>query len=399
IILVWMMTLVLALIPSIYAESNHGTIQVLVYENEEAPIVTTEFSDELGSLLSITSSDLVGITESEFGAFIFDNQMFTTPTKEFVADYMDSNGYLLDIRYDEELYLEFAGVEPTKPGLDFVEFIEITENNQIKVFEATYAVSNPNVTIKIEDIEYIFSYNELITVTTDLADFTHWEDELGQIVSFEQTFKMTALEDMELTPKTDGNITPHLYLRDVTGIRENAESFLARLTLPSGYELIEWGFLGSNTAEDGQHLPKIGDAQVTKMTLSKIHSVSKEFLLSLSSDFAYIRAYMVVKNGESLETIYSDVRNKIEVVFTFDMKWDGMANNDMNGVYVVGTFNNWNTNFKMENNGSIYNINIDFIFIGTQYYAGYKFRHITPVEWNDPEWYGGTWSSPEELWD
>src|SRR5690606_36774111 len=164
-ILVWMMTLVLALIPSIYAESNHATIQILVYENEEAPIVTTEFSDELGSLLSITGSDLVGITGSEFGAFIFDNQMFTTPTKEFVvsestkvhvvmkkskefvAVYMYSNGYFLDIRYHKECYLEFTGVEPTKPGLDFVEFIEITENNQIKVFEATYAVSNPNVTI------------------------------------------------------------------------------------------------------------------------------------------------------------------------------------------------------------------------------------------------------------
>src|SRR5690606_20828649 len=84
--------------------------------------------------------------------------------------------------------------------------------------------------------------------------------------------------------------------------------------------------------------------------------------------------------------------------FQFELGWDGFPIDGTNGVYVVGTFNSFELSDKMNKTGVKYDITVDFISIGNDtYYVGYKFRHITPDGWTDPEWYGDVYRSPEDL--
>ncbi len=42
---------------------------------------------------------------------------------------------------------------------------------------------------------------------------------------------------------------------------------------------------------------------------------------------------------------------------------------------------------------------IQFSWIGGTYHVAFKFRHITPPDWSDQEWFGGEWRSPEDWYN
>src|SRR5690606_25830418 len=142
----------------------------------------------------------------------------------------------------------YAGATLSKPGYTFDSFYtEVITSDQI--FTANYTITPDNTVMVSVDggVAAEYNFNDVVTVSTEIPGFTHWEDEFGFIVSYDADFSFTALNDISITPVTTGTETPNLYLRDVSGISTAGDSFLAKIHLPAGYELVEYGFVGSDS--------------------------------------------------------------------------------------------------------------------------------------------------------
>src|SRR5690606_931810 len=103
----------------------------------------------------------------------------------YAAAYVDTNGYLLDVQYGEELFVPlYGGDVPTKPGYEFDSWSFDAEVTEDIVITAVYALDADDVTVTVDGVPVDYAYNELVTVSSDLLGFTHWEDENGFIVSY-----------------------------------------------------------------------------------------------------------------------------------------------------------------------------------------------------------------------
>jgi len=286
----------------------------------------------------------------------------------------------------------------TKPGYSSATF-DTAVISEDTIFIAQYVKSNESsisVTVNGGTMDLLDpEFNDIVTVTSTTDGFTHWVDEFGFVVSYQETFKMTVLNNITLTAMTDGTQSPNIYLRDVSGIRENQESFYARIDLPAGYDLIEWGFIGSNTNANGQYEPTLTDESVSINPNRSLNPVTNEFLTTISGDgFAYIRAYATVYNSstELYETIYSLVRNSIDVTFRINYGWDHNFADPILGAYVRSELNSWGLTQKMNvdqgPNYTNYYLTIKHQFIGDSFSYQYKYFIYVPGGWNPNEWEG-----------
>src|SRR5690606_13870822 len=113
-------------------------------------------------------------------------------------------------------------------------FDEITES---KIYVLQYKLKDDvdPVTITVNDVPTDYAYNEVVTLTNDSENFSHWEED-GVVVSYNSTYTFTALANRNIT-SVEGTSTsmPLVTLQNVSGIREGYKSFLGQVYLPVGY--------------------------------------------------------------------------------------------------------------------------------------------------------------------
>lgn len=414
------------MMPNAYAAEDDVDISLNVVtkdNNGDAVIALTQFSVTYGNTMQISTAGL-NLEAGESAILVYNGEFVPLNTdfvmsqslnlsiivketvesvEDYVAVFVDTNGEVVDVQYNPSEAPTYNGVPLSKPGYGFDGFNTVSITSD-QIFTANYSLTPDNTVMVTVDgaTAVVYNYNDVVTVSTELPGFTHWEDEFGFVVSYDRSFSFTALNDISITPVTTGTEGPNIYLRDVSGISTLGDSFLARLHLPDGYQLIEYGFLGSNSNLEGQYEPVIGGTGVSKFTSKSMNNDTNEFLVTIPGEgFAYTRTFAVIKNTTTnqIETIYSFVRNSIDVTFRINYGWEHNFTGPILGAYVRSDFNNWGLTQKMDvdqdSNYTNYYLTINHRFIGTSLNYYYKYFIYVPSDWSSND----GWEGPEMVND
>ncbi|MCK7484322.1 MAG: hypothetical protein MZU97_01265 [Bacillus subtilis] len=185
------------------------------------------------------------------------------------------------------------------------------------IVRATYSKTNPDTyTVHViggtvDGTE--FSFNQVATLTANPAPqgqfFHHWKVD-GVIVSYQSTVSFTVLENSEWVAvyhSVAPSVSPRVFLGENLGLRaaEFKRTYVGRLEVPAGFELIETGLL---THPDRLAELTIATAGATRRISKKQTIDTREFMMSMATGAAQtVRAYLIVKNSEgNLQTVYDE---------------------------------------------------------------------------------------------
>lgn len=237
----------------------------------------------------------------------------------YAVVYMDSNGKLIDSEFvDDETPIttpSYAGLD--KPGHAVNEsnpwrdsdgqFNELVSTNTVYTLQYSRLETVDEIIISViggHTLELTYMFNDIVRLEIDIEDFSHWEED-GVIVSYNPNYAFSALKHRTLEAKTNGLAEPLITLVVFDDLRDEHTSYLGYLELPAGYEVIEKGFLVSDT----ESILTLDNAQVIRSNAS--NPLTNEYLMSIpnavASTFTQQRAYAVIKSAEGIEVIYSYV--------------------------------------------------------------------------------------------
>ncbi len=149
--------------------------------------------------------------------------------------------------------------------------------------------------------------NDVVTVVAaDTANFKYWADEAGNVLSYNSTYSFTVLEEViiEAESETVKAAESFVVMQDLPGIRSGHVSYMGRYELHGGDELVEFGFIYGNTIGDIE----MGMPNVSVAMSNVANPATNEFLMSfVDGHHVTARAYAIVRNGEAIRTIYSDL--------------------------------------------------------------------------------------------
>lgn len=247
-----------------------------------------------------------------------------------VIVFADANGQILEVDYVVPGQdVTFDGTMPTKPQATANGFItsdglaaSLTNIQSSAVYFVNYTLTNATdytltVTGATKD-QATYKMNEVATVTANEPDpgkvFSHFEDANGHVLSTKPVYKFTVLANTSVTaifadevdgPEYEGVI---VNMSNAVVLRTNHVSYKGQFELPTGYELVEYGFIFSRSS-DVLTLTSLGATVVP----SNVHNgQTGEFLRTFPDDtFNSIRAYVTYKNGETVETVYSENNVKL----------------------------------------------------------------------------------------
>jgi len=234
----------------------------------------------------------------------------------------------------------------TPQGLVYSEELTISSNT---VFILQYEVTNPSNTFEVTVNNGIgsgtYTYNQVVTVTANPTQFSHWEDN-GVVVSRSLSYSFTVLSARTLTavssasPQAD---TPVVTMTNDLALRNTHNTYMGQFYLPSNYELVEYGFIISNRIESITR----STAGVTVAQSSIKNETTNEFVMSFPLEsHMTARAYLVYKDEfNNLDTSYSILNAQLPVEYD---KHETFSNLTIGGSYVSGTFvgddYSWNYN-------------------------------------------------------
>lgn len=267
-------------------------------------------------------------------------QVVFTPADKVVAVFMDVNGGYLGSRYvtsggsaDTSLI-----ALPERPGFDAVDgagrwtmvygsesFTNITQNSvYVQNYVDDAATNTVNIVVNNGTGTEVKNFNSIVTAVAGVAPegqkFSHW-DENGVKVSAQETYQFTALYDREITAVyvpvatvlTDEVIVT---LSNDVEKRPGYHTYVGQLDIPSGYEVIEYGFFIGDNADvlDETHYSHIVQG-------TNIHPLTSEFVSSMSiGSHMSVRAYVVVSDGETQTIVKSEVNHRYieQTLYSFD---------------------------------------------------------------------------------
>lgn len=305
--------------PVLAEGSNDETIEYTMVAYGE--VTNDTFVGALGTSVNID----ISVFEEDFLFYIHNGEIITNINNQFmvtksnniivvledeehpVTIFLDSNGALLDAGFVDGYV--FAGEEPTKPGMSFLNFVDHAENNKVKT--AAYELTD-NEVVDITVVGGTYSpvdvkQGQVVTLEpTNLEEFTYWADEDGQVVSTNPNYRFTAAFALTLNAvhDLDHEAKPNVYLTNVTGIREGYKSFLGYVGEVEGYTLVEYGVLAHDEAE-----VLTLDTQFVEVIPSTSLTVNNEFLRTINDELEMLvsfRAYAIFNDGTELITVYSD---------------------------------------------------------------------------------------------
>lgn len=305
--------------PVLAEGSNDETIEYTMVAYGE--VTNDTFVGALGTSVNID----ISVFEEDFLFYIHNGEIITNMNNQFmvtksnniivvledeehpVTIFLDSNGALLDAGFVDGYV--FAGEEPTKPGMSFLNFVDHAENNKVKT--AAYELTD-NEVVDITVVGGTYSpvdvkQGQVVTLEpTNLEEFTYWADEDGQVVSTNPNYRFTAAFALTLNAvhDLDHEAKPNVYLTNVTGIREGYKSFLGYVGEVEGYTLVEYGVLAHVEAE-----VLTLDTPFVEVIPSTSLTVNNEFLRTINDELEMLvsfRAYAIFNDGTELITVYSD---------------------------------------------------------------------------------------------
>ena len=373
-ILYFLLFFVLAIVSLPYVFADLDTIEVrviLVSDNEND--VTHVLNLKVGSVINFT-----GLNENEYdfayyivNGVVRDNlnensTILASDNQEILVVYkakegknpvifIDTNGKIIgDILYvsdNESVNSPNANWSNyTKPNYNLLleEDVPVWKSlvgsnslssiNEPSVFSLSYELVDGVESVTINESEY--DYNEIVTLESIDSNFKAWVDSDGNVLSYSSTYKFTAIIDLTIYEVTEELVEkPLVTLLDVTGIRENYNSYLGSYYLPSGYEFIETGVMvGSN-----------------KLQSNSIHPTTNEFLRSIPNEDVndVIRSYLTYKHNGLVETIYD---KDLGVTFGND-PYNETATTSVSGVGLALYYD------AKENGVNISPSNVEFIHI------------------------------------
>ena len=260
-------------------------------------------------------------------AFVVTNDMDITAVyrnDKHAVVFMDTNIDRLDVQYIEnEGTASDAGITPPdKPGYVPLEgearwsgsLNNITES-QVLILQ--YQRSNDaEFTLTVDGgtaESSTYTYNDVATVTAGPPSagesFSHWEAD-GVIVSFDASYTFSMLESRHVTAvfsDTPEDERPLISLSDAMELRTGNDSYLAQMTIPDGYTLIDYGVLTSEDPMLNENMT-VDSENVTRRPSSSYHGPTNEFLVTFHNTPGAVRAYMVLEDEEDeLVRVYSDV--------------------------------------------------------------------------------------------
>lgn len=238
--------------------------------------------------------------------------------------FVDSNGKLIDDVYvaDGETATAPSTTGLTKPGgLTVVadeanRWISLEGNtslagiNSSRVYVLQYEM--PATSVEIMAIgalteEFTANKNDVVTVVAeDTANFKYWADDEGNVLSYNPEYSFTVLgaTTIEAESVTVKAAESFVVMQDLTGIRSGHVSYMGRYELHGGDELVEFGFIYGNTIGDIE----MGMPNVDVAISNVANPATNEFLMSfVDGHHVTARAYAIVRNGEAIRTIYSDL--------------------------------------------------------------------------------------------
>ena len=320
----------LNMFPNVYAGLSGSTYDVevrVIYGdgNEQTlPLAGQSFGQNISIDLSafsaydfvyfIANGEIVGDYNAEFKVNSDLNIIAVLKTSgQEVATFIDSNGEYIDSDY---VLTDDTPVAPDVSAYSKAGYSVDTENpwspsistltdDQIYTLQynlnsvSTYIITATNGTSSNDTP----AFNEVVTVTASSGTAGYWtEDDI--VVAYGTTYTFTALASRSLVwNESSDNEVPVLSLVDVSGIRNGYSSFLGQVYLPDGYEAVEFGFLFDS---DEEIALTVDNAETIKVSTAS--NYYNEFLRSVQSgSYKSARAYAVVDNGTSFETIYSDI--------------------------------------------------------------------------------------------
>lgn len=269
-------------------------------------------------------------------------------TGENAVLFIDSNGRLISSTYvldgGEVTPPSYAGY--SKPGLT-VNTSEpwktyegtVTYNNidSSRVYVLQYTANPYPVTITLTGATVASisaNRNDVVTVTAaNVVDFKYWKDENGKVLSYKPSFTFTAAKDTTIIAetKTEQSATPLVVMTDDLAVREDYETFIAQFELLPGQELVEHGFLLSETEVAALTVDSAG---VVVAKSNNYNPITNEFIMSFAEvTFVTIRAYIAVLDGSEVEYYYSE-SNAVYATDLFISEYiEGGSNNKALEIY------------------------------------------------------------------
>lgn len=235
--------------------------------------------------------------------------------------FVDTNGKLVKALYVSNAETILAPeVQLSKPGYVLSADAWKDQNGQSLASEATeslvYTAQYERANDTLFDVLVVgaepndptgeYKLNAVVIAEASIEDFTHWEED-GKVVSYDKNYAFTVVQDREIEAKTGGTVQPLVTMTTNLELRDGHETYLGQFFLPEGYELVEYGFLGSDKVEVLTHETN----GVTVIPSNNYNAMTKEFVRSfVDGTFVSLRAYVVAKYEGELVYVYSD-RNQV----------------------------------------------------------------------------------------
>lgn len=242
------------------------------------------------------------------------------PKDQIVAVFQDANGKLIDVQYlssgqsataipDENL--------PTKPGYVYASpkwdksLISLTQDTVFTLQYSIDTLSSYTVTVTNGSGAGTYAYNQIATVVANTPSqgiyFDYWKSG-DRVVSRSSTYTFTVLGPVSLEAvysETARVNSPFVSISNDLALRSGYKSYIGQFTLPTGYELIEYGLLTSTSTDT----ILIGGTGVTKHQANRYLPLTNEYLLSIpTGSIQTARAYMIVEDTSgNFMTVYSQV--------------------------------------------------------------------------------------------
>jgi uncharacterized repeat protein (TIGR02543 family) len=244
-----------------------------------------------------------------------------SPDDENVVLFIDSNGKILDTQFVADQGTAVAPTDnlPTKPGLQIAtpawvnkltgtSDLTITDDSIFILQYESASVDTFDLTVD-SVLEGTYDFNEVVTLTAaandGVNDFSHWEEN-GIVVSRDLEYSFTMLSERSLdkvylaSPEADEALVS--MTNDLT-LRDGYQTYMGQFYLPSGADLVEYGFLihSDNTLD-----LTLETEGVTIAKSNNYNSATNEFLTSFPvGSHMNVKAYVVYDDG-TVKDVYSD---------------------------------------------------------------------------------------------
>lgn len=267
--------------------------------------------------------DDLGETDSIRVQTKLDVKVILRPANQHAVVFADSNGKMISLEYVSDNATATAPVVTSfvKPGLT------VSSTNPWRALDGTttslegitssrvyvlqYESDNTTISLTISggtaDVASP-KRNDVVTLTPNNTEtFKYWKDINGNVLSYNQNYKFTAVKNASITAETtDATKTAQslVNMSNDMAIIAGRKTYVGQFELHGADELIEWGFIISNELGG---ITLNSDHRVIAKS-NTYNPVTNEFVMSFldTTEFNTIRAYVIVQRGLDLVEIYSD---------------------------------------------------------------------------------------------